>query len=134
METAIVIICGIVAASMLMRWYEKIKLRRAGVVEVSATETEQLIEKEGALVIDVREGREYQTGRIPRARNIALRDLDSNLAELDRERHRPIILSCRSGRRSAHAGIYLCRKGFSNIYNLKGGINSWLKTNRKLER
>jgi rhodanese-related sulfurtransferase len=134
METVVIIICGIVAASMLMRWYEKVKLRRAGVVEVNATETEQLIREEGALVVDVREVREYQSGRIPLSRNIALRELGARLDELEGERHRPIIVSCRSGRRSASAGIFLCRNGFSSVYNLKGGVTAWLKSNRKLER
>jgi rhodanese-related sulfurtransferase len=117
-----------------MRWYEKFKLRRAGVFQLNAAETEQLIKEEGALVVDVREDKEYRSGRIPHSRNISLGELDARIDELEHEQHRPIIMSCRSGRRSAHAGIYLCRNGFSNIYNLKGGINAWLKTNRKLER
>lgn len=134
METVVVVAGAIFTALLLTRWYGKFKLRRAGVVEVGVTETERLMTEDGALVVDVRDVRDFRAGRIPRSRNIALREIEARLDELDNDRHRPIILSCRSGRSSALAAVRLCRKGFSNVYNLKGGINAWLKANRELER
>lgn len=134
MDTWMIVIAGIVGGSLLFRWYEKTKLRRAGVVEVNVNEGARMIEEDGALVLDVREGREYASGRIPRSRHLPLSQLDRQMGDLERDRDRPIIVSCRSGRRSAHAGIYLCRHGFSKVYNLKGGVNAWVRSNRKVER
>lgn len=133
METALYIVVGIVGGSLLFRFYNSWRLRRAGVVQVNVAETEKLI-RDGALVVDVREGREYASGRIPRARHIPLRDIGSRLGDLERERDRAIVVSCRSGKRSAAACVYLCRQGFARVYNLKGGMNAWARADRKVER
>lgn len=128
------IVAGVAGGTLLLRWHERTKLRRAGVVEVSVPETERLIAENGALVVDVRESREYAAGRIPRARHIPLSQISSRLGDLESDRDRPIVVSCRSGRRSASASVMLCRQGFSKVYNLKGGINAWTRADRKIER
>ena len=134
MEALLIIVAGTSGAMLLHRWYGKLKLRRAGVVEVNVTETEQLVEGKGALVVDVREQGEYYAGRIPRSRHLPLSQIRVRMGELERERDRPIIVSCRSGRRSAYASILLSRCGYSKVYNLKGGLNAWMKAERKVER
>lgn len=133
-ETLLIIVAGAAGGTLLLRWRDKAKLRRAGVIEVGVPETEKLIAESGALVVDVRETREYATGRIPRSRHIPLSQISSRIGDLDSDRDRPIVVSCRSGRRSASASVLLCRQGFSKVYNLKGGINAWTRADRKIER
>ncbi len=75
--------------------------------------------RSGALLVDVREPSELaQTGRLAGAVNRPMSDFANEAEALPRDR--PIILYCRSGRRSAIAGDILGSLGFTEIYNLGG--------------
>lgn len=82
-------------------------------------------------IIDVREPEEFQRGHIPAAKLIPLGLLDNNLEALDK--NKPLILYCRSGRRSALAQDQLKIKGFQNTLNLEGGILAWNDAQKKEE-
>ncbi|HYA58111.1 MAG TPA: molybdopterin-synthase adenylyltransferase MoeB [Thermoplasmata archaeon] len=75
------------------------------------------------LVIDVREPNEWEIGHLDAARLIPRRHLAERVDELTRAR--ALVLYCRSGDRSARATRFLLDLGFSNVRNLKGGINAW---------
>jgi rhodanese-related sulfurtransferase len=119
---------------VLARLRRKYKLRCAGVREVGVSQTLELINKHGAVVVDVREDKEYYAGRIPKARHVPLSQVRTQLDVLEGFRDRPIVVSCRSGQRSAAACLHLCQNGFSQVYNLKGGIIAWRKANLPLEK
>ena len=74
-------------------------------------------------LLDVRQPREYEAGHIPGAKLIPLGELEYRYGELDRDKR--IIPYCRSGHRSMAASTLLCGLGFSNVYNLNGGIRKW---------
>jgi adenylyltransferase/sulfurtransferase len=74
-------------------------------------------------LIDVREPFEYEIARIEGSKLIPLAKIAERLDELDRGR--PIIIHCHSGKRSAEAVRLLQQRGFSEIYNLEGGIDAW---------
>jgi adenylyltransferase/sulfurtransferase len=74
-------------------------------------------------LIDVREPFEYEIARIDGAKLIPLGELTERLGELNRER--PIVVHCHSGMRSAQAVELLMQRGFTNVYNLEGGIDAW---------
>jgi rhodanese-related sulfurtransferase len=75
-----------------------------------------------ALVLDVREDKEYAAGHIPKARHIPLGQLASRMRELDKFKDKPILVTCRSGHRSARACGMLKKAGFETVYNQAGGI------------
>ncbi|UVI32649.1 rhodanese-like domain-containing protein [Paenibacillus spongiae] len=75
------------------------------------------------LLVDVREKNEYKTGFIPGAINIPLSQIQSQAAEIPKDRQ--IFLYCRSGMRSRQAAAVLKKNGFTKITNLQGGILSW---------
>lgn len=82
--------------------------------------------KEKYLFVDVRTPEEYQEGHIPNAKiNIPHDQLESRLEELEGYENQPILLICRSGVRSLIAADFLAKKGFSKLYNLKGGMLEW---------
>ncbi len=56
---------------------------------------------------------------------IPLGDLPGRLPELDAYRDRPIVVHCRTGKRSASAAQLLVEAGFSQVINLSGGILAW---------
>ncbi len=73
--------------------------------------------------IDVREPQEYEIAKIPGARLIPAGELARRVHELDSARE--IVLSCKSGIRSAKAWKLLYDSGFRRIKNLAGGIDAW---------
>ncbi len=98
---------------------------RGGGHGVSPTQATLMINREDAVVIDVREPAEYAGGHIPNARHIPLSQLDKRLPELEKFRQRPLIVNCASGNRSSSACGRLRRAGFERVFNLTGGIAAW---------
>lgn len=94
----------------------------------SATAT-QLINREDAVVLDVREENEYLGGHIVNSVHIPFSYLSKRISELDKYKGRPVIVSCRSGQRSGQACAMLKKQGFEKVYNLSGGIMAWQSDN-----
>src|SRR5256886_10669947 len=82
------------------------------------TETREAFE-----LIDVREPFEYEIARIDGAKLIPLGEIADRTYEMQREQ--TIVVHCHSGKRSAQAVRLLQQRGFSNVYNLEGGIDAW---------
>jgi rhodanese-related sulfurtransferase len=76
-------------------------------------------------LIDVRESDEFvgPLGHLPRAELVPLATVLDAAADWDRAA--PILLICRSGVRSVRAATALSTMGFSNLFNLEGGMMSW---------
>jgi rhodanese-related sulfurtransferase len=101
---------------------------------VTPLEAVVLMNKEETLVIDVREPNEYAEGHIDGARNIPLAKLDERAAELESHKQLPILINCQSGTRSLAAGKKLTKLGFTQIFELKGGIYGWKDQNLPLSK
>tara|TARA_R100001143_G_scaffold61071_1_gene61167 strand:- start:12255 stop:12575 length:321 start_codon:yes stop_codon:yes gene_type:complete len=85
---------------------------------------EKIDQNEPFLLLDVREPFEAHISNIDtNSCLIPLDDLSDRINELDKEQE--IIVLCRSGSRSSKACEMLEENGFSNVANLKGGINDW---------
>lgn len=85
----------------------------------------QSMNKQGALLLDVREPDEYSALHVPDAKLIPLGQLSSRLPEIATYKDKPIVVMCRSGRRSAQAVSLLKEAGYTQVSNVKGGIQSW---------
>ena len=75
------------------------------------------------VILDVRDEGSYDTGHIPGAINIPLKELGYRMFALDKTRD--IIVYCRSGLRSKVACQVLISGGFKDVYNLVGGMKEW---------
>jgi len=87
---------------------------------VSGTEARKLI-SEGALLVDVRSPEEFQADHLPGARNIVHTEVSAHLSELPKDK--PIVVYCRSGRRSALAAEELRTRGYQ-VWDL-GARSAW---------
>ena len=88
---------------------------------------------DGALLVDIRELKEWQTIRIPGAEFKPLSDMQQWFQDLPRDRD--IILQCRSGNRSAQATQALIEQaGFDRVFNLTGGLIAWHSANLPVDR
>jgi phage shock protein E len=80
----------------------------------------------GAPLIDVRTDEEFRQGHLPGAVNIPYDQITSRLGELPSDRTRPIVLYCRTGRRSGIAKASLEQLGFANAINA-GGYDAMMR-------
>ena len=108
--------------------------RLRGIKEVDHIAAMQLINHKNALMLDVREQSEYAAGHVVNSKLIPLGKLKERIGELEKYRERPIVVICRSGQRSASACALLGKQGFSQAYNLNGGVMAWQKASLPLER
>ncbi len=78
-------------------------------------------------VLDVREPEEWnnELGHIEGSIQIPLGELPARLGELESRKQDPVIVVCRSGRRSGNAVVLLAGSGFREAYNLEGGLLAW---------
>ncbi len=91
---------------------------------IEADQLKQLMET-GVTIIDVRTPQEYSEGYIQDAINIDWysSDFQNKIEKLNHQQ--PVVLYCRSGNRSGLAAEKLQSMGFTKIYSLTGGMNSW---------
>lgn len=108
--------------------------RLRGIKDVDHIAATQLINHKSALVLDVREQGEYDTGHILNSKLVPLGKLRERIGELEKYRDKPILVVCRSGMRSASACALLGKQGFAQAYNLEGGVMAWQKASLPLER
>ena len=123
---------ALLSAGMLV--WPLIGRRISGVKEVETLEATQLINHRDAVILDVREDKEFVTGHLPNAKHIPLGQLVARLKDVEKFKKKPIVVNCRSGTRSATACGILRKNGFEEVYNLKGGINAWLQANMPVEK
>lgn len=92
--------------------------------EISVEELKQLMDENADfLVIDVREKEEYETGNI-QGLHIPMGDIMARISEVPTDKR--VIMQCRSGGRSGNVVRYLSiEKGYTNLYNLAGGLLAW---------
>ena len=92
----------------------------------------KLIAKKGTLVIDVRKPFEYSVGTFKNAMNPNIqnfRDFPKFLNKI--EKTKPVAMFCTGGIRCEKASIFLKKKGFKNVFQLKGGILNYLNKTKK---
>ena len=108
--------------------------RIRGIKEADCTAALQLINHKKALVLDVREESEYKAGHILNSKWIPLGKLSERVGELEKYKEQPVVVVCRSGNRSGSACTALGKYGFTQAYNLAGGVMAWQKANLPLEK
>ncbi len=122
--TLLLLLIGIIGCSSEPK-YDNITL-------IEPDEMLELMQTEDVQLVDVRTLKEFNEHYIKDAENIVFDDnFDQKLEGLKKDK--PIIVYCRSGRRSARCAEILAQKGFKKIYDLKGGITQWMKEGLSVE-
>lgn len=115
---AFVAILGLLVGNELLRFTRKYK-------ELGPSAIVPVMNRDDAVVIDVREPNEYREGHLANAELIPLGELNQKLDKLAKHKDQPVVVYCRSGNRSARACRMLAKHGFEDLYNLAGGILAW---------
>jgi rhodanese-related sulfurtransferase len=96
---------------------------------VSPQELVNLVNKEGAVVLDVRDQKEFAAGHIVDAVNVPHTSLESRLAELEKYKEKPVTIVCKMGQHAGTAGAMLRKAGFGSVSRLSGGMTEWRNQN-----
>jgi rhodanese-related sulfurtransferase len=105
-----------------------------GVENLTPSQATLLMNREDALVLDVRETGEWSSGHITGARHITLAQLEKRMSEIEKFKDRPIIVVCATGNRSSSACGQLKKGGFEKVFSLGGGISGWSEANLPLTK
>ncbi|HLV38606.1 rhodanese-like domain-containing protein [Xanthomarina sp.] len=110
---------------LLMLVFSCKNTRSEHITVVTAEEMQAILDLEEVQLIDVRTPEEFKEGHIKDAQNINFYSdtFDEDILKLDKSK--PVILYCKSGRRSAACSEKLVQAGFVKVYDLKGGITQW---------
>lgn len=83
---------------------------------------------ESFLFLDVREPREFETARIEGTQLVPLMTVAARAEEFAEWKHGTVVVHCHKGARSAKACKTLAQHGFTDVWNLTGGIEAWSLT------
>lgn len=101
---------------------------------VDANGATDLINREDALVVDVRPMADFGKGHIVGAVNIPMNGFKNQLGQLEKHKSRTIVVNCRSGNQSQAACKILRDAGFEKVFNLRGGMMGWQSANLPVTR
>ena len=101
---------------------------------VSPQQAVLLVNRENAVIVDVRDQTEFAAGHLPAARNIPLKEIEARSSELKKFIKRPLIVVCQSGNRSRSALETLRKAGFERVLNLDGGFAAWSQAGQPVSR
>ena len=122
-----------IASGVMLVWPELSSLAGGG-TQISTLEATRLMNKGHTLVLDVRNGNDFATGHLPRARHIPMPELSKRIEEIGKFKDKPVIITCGTGARSGAASRFLKRAGFTAVYQLKGGLAAWQQASLPVEK
>ena len=94
-----------------------------GVKQVSTTELKPLLNDRKRFYLDVRTPAEFKGNHIKGFKNIPLQTLNSQLNQIPKDKE--VLVICQSGMRSKQAVKVLKKAGYSNVTEVRGGMNAW---------
>ena len=98
-------------------------------------EYEKAVQAKATQVLDVRRPDEFKEGHIKGAVNANWQDQKTFVEQAGKlDKSKPVYVYCLSGVRSDKAAIWLIEHGFTQVVNLKGGIEAWKEAKKPLEQ
>ena len=84
-----------------------------------------MINRRDAIVVDIREKKEFDTGHIVDSINIPMPKLSQRITELQKHKDKPIVVVCKLGQQSAEAVKLLQEAGHTEVVRMTGGLSEW---------
>lgn len=112
-------------ASGAMLLWPLVQQRISSLEELGTLQATRLINDRDPVILDVREPKEFEGGRLPNAVHIPLSQLDARGKELAPLTGRTVIVYCARGNRTALAARVLAKLGFKEVFGLRGGMAAW---------
>ena len=109
-------------------------VRGANAGSLTAQGAVQLINRERAVVVDVREPEEFAAGHVTGAKNVPLNQLEQKLPAAVKNKSLPLLLVCATGARAQRAVATAKKHGYEQAQAVAGGLKSWKEANLPVEK
>lgn len=114
-----VVLFVLIVASWFKSMFSSIKA-------ISPTQLTLLVNRENAVVVDIRSEDDFRKGHITGAKNLTQAQIDAQqLAGLEKQKDAPIIVVCQAGMSANKAAASLAKQGFTKVSILQGGMGTW---------
>ncbi len=98
---------------------------KQGGAAITPSSLVSLVNREGAMIVDIRDSKEYGAGHIAGASNMPYVNFESRKGELESHKEKPIVLVCKMGQHSGAIGKKLRAEGYTDVRRLSGGMAEW---------
>ncbi|WP_373083668.1 rhodanese-like domain-containing protein [Zhongshania sp.] len=115
-----ILVSALISCLLLLSFHEQ---RRAGKA-LTPQQVVNLVNQQGAVVIDLRDKAEFSKGHVIDSVNLPFAKLEKEIAD-HAEKDKPLVLVCKMGQHSSAAGKKLGSLGYTQVNRLKGGISEW---------
>jgi len=122
-----IFLVGLIIISGVLLFFPKVLSRDYKVL--GSKEVTLLINREPAMLVDVRSEADFRAGHITNAINIPLDQIEVQINKITSNSKKNIIVYCQKGVRSAQAFRLLNKLGLPKLYTIEGGLDAWLKNN-----
>ncbi|GEA10184.1 rhodanese-like domain-containing protein [Alteromonas sp. KUL49] len=120
------ILAGIWLALVAMLIYSYISTLTSSIKAINTHDATMLMNKNDAVVLDIRAAKEFKSGHILNARQLKPEEVrEKNFKKLENAKDKPIIVVCAMGNQARGTASALSKAGFSNVSVLDGGMNAW---------
>ncbi|RZI71802.1 MAG: rhodanese-like domain-containing protein [Variovorax sp.] len=109
-------------------------LRGAGAGSLTAQGAVQLINRERAVVVDVREPEEFAAGHVTNSKNVPLNLMEEKLTAAVKNKTVPLLLICGTGARATRAVATAKKLGYEQAQAIAGGLKGWKDANLPVEK
>ena len=118
------LLCGLFIVLLILLLLEE--ARSKGLLgQLGPQDLVQLINRESAVVVDIRNREAFQDGHIVGSVNILQAELEKDFNQLRKYKDRPIVIVCATGQKSGEIAAKLKKQNFERVHVLSGGINAW---------
>lgn len=97
--------------------------------ELSPMQAIRVMNNEDAIIIDVSDAADFESGHITNAINVPLAELSNKLPDLQQYKDKAVLAYCKSGKQSNRACGVLKKSDFKKVHNISGGLHNWLESN-----
>jgi len=106
--------------------FTSIRIKMSPIKQLNNQELTFLVNKEEALVLDIRGEKEFKASHILDAKHLASDKVSNNdFTSLEKHKDKPIIVVCAAGMTATKVANQLLKSGFAQVNLLKGGMNAW---------
>jgi rhodanese-related sulfurtransferase len=98
---------------------------KQGGAAITPSNLVNLVNREGAMLVDIRDIKEYGSGHIAGAVSMPVSSIDARIGELEPYKEKPVVLVCKMGQHASATGRKLKALGFENVRRLSGGMAEW---------
>ncbi len=101
---------------------------------IRPAELTALMNRDNALVVDLRPMADFEKGHIPGSKNVQVSQFDPERKDLAAAKALPVVIVCKAGQTSADAAKRLRKAGFERVHVLDGGIAAWQQADLPLAK